>query len=81
MTVTVVVPSPASMSCDFERSTSILAVGCDTSICLRIVASVTDVRLASGSHVFVSAPQSFHLTRNSQPPSSSLRAPTTRRTS
>ena len=32
MTVTVVVPSPASTSCDFERSTSIFAVGCDTSI-------------------------------------------------
>ena len=27
MTVTVVVPSPASTSCDFDRSTSILAVG------------------------------------------------------
>lgn len=38
MTVTVVVPSPASTSCDLERSTSILAVGCETSIILRMVA-------------------------------------------
>mmetsp|Transcript_41360 Transcript_41360/g.113800 ORF Transcript_41360/g.113800 Transcript_41360/m.113800 type:complete len:315 (+) Transcript_41360:1237-2181(+) len=38
MTVTVVVPSPASMSCDLDRSTSILAVGCETSICFKMVA-------------------------------------------
>ena len=38
ITVTVVVPSPASTSCDFDRSTSILAVGCATSICFRMVA-------------------------------------------
>mmetsp|Transcript_20586 Transcript_20586/g.55497 ORF Transcript_20586/g.55497 Transcript_20586/m.55497 type:complete len:234 (+) Transcript_20586:1349-2050(+) len=37
-TVTEVVPSPASVSCDFARSTSILAAGCATSICCRIVA-------------------------------------------
>ncbi len=29
----VVVPSPATMSCDFESSTSIFAAGCVTSIC------------------------------------------------
>mmetsp|Transcript_17327 Transcript_17327/g.52737 ORF Transcript_17327/g.52737 Transcript_17327/m.52737 type:complete len:263 (-) Transcript_17327:19-807(-) len=37
-THTDVVPSPASMSCDFDNSTSIFAVGCATSISLRIVA-------------------------------------------
>jgi len=30
-----VVPSPATMSCDFDSSTSILAAGCVTSICER----------------------------------------------
>lgn len=34
-TVPVVVPSPATMSCDFESSTNILAAGCVTSICER----------------------------------------------
>ena len=58
MTVTVVVPSPASMSCDFERSTSILAVGCDTSICLRIVApSFVITTSPFGDEIILSIPR------------------------
>ena len=34
----VVVPSPASMSCDFDNSTNICAAGCWTSIFVKIVA-------------------------------------------
>mmetsp|Transcript_10330 Transcript_10330/g.25326 ORF Transcript_10330/g.25326 Transcript_10330/m.25326 type:complete len:228 (-) Transcript_10330:172-855(-) len=37
-TVTEVVPSPATMSCDLDSSTSIFAAGCDTSILFRMVA-------------------------------------------
>lgn len=37
MTTTDVVPSPASMSCAFARSTSIFAAGCMTLISLSIV--------------------------------------------
>mmetsp|Transcript_5528 Transcript_5528/g.16299 ORF Transcript_5528/g.16299 Transcript_5528/m.16299 type:complete len:201 (+) Transcript_5528:378-980(+) len=44
ITHTEVVPSPASMSCDLLSSTSILAVGCATSICDRIVAPSLVIR-------------------------------------
>ncbi|KAH3658801.1 hypothetical protein OGATHE_006527 [Ogataea polymorpha] len=37
ITTTEVVPSPASTSCAPDKSTSILAAGCRTAICLRIV--------------------------------------------
>jgi len=38
ITTTLVVPSPASTSCDLDNSTIIFAVGCVTDICRRIVA-------------------------------------------
>ena len=58
ITVTVVVPSPASTSCEAERSTSIFAVGCDTCICFRIVApSFVMTTSPCGEEIILSMPR------------------------
>ena len=58
MTVTVVVPSPASTSCDAERLTSIFAVGCDTCIFFRIVApSLVITTSPDGDWIILSIPR------------------------
>ncbi len=47
-TTTEVVPSPASMSWDADRSTNILAAGCMTAICFRMVAPSLVTRTSVG---------------------------------
>ncbi|RNA25965.1 t-complex 1 subunit alpha [Brachionus plicatilis] len=57
ITTTVVVPSPASMSCALDSSTSILAAGWLTCICLRMVApSLVMVTEPSDDWIILSMP-------------------------
>uniref|UniRef100_A0A147BV85 Putative secreted protein n=1 Tax=Ixodes ricinus TaxID=34613 RepID=A0A147BV85_IXORI len=64
ITTTEVVPSPASTSCALDSSTSILAAGCSTCICFRMVApSLVMVTSPLAAWIILSIPRGPRLVR------------------